>query len=175
MIEMKEQEVCEMGMKGTEIVGLNVEDLVTELNRALADEWLAYYQYWLGAKVVRGPMKGEVIAELVEHAADELRHADMLVTRILQLNGTPLLRPEDWYENTNCGYDPPEDTDVMKILTQNVKGERCAIDVYTRLLDLTKEKDLMTYQMALEILKDEIEHEDDLQSILEDLENLSGK
>jgi hypothetical protein len=35
---------------------------------AFADEWLAYYQYWLGAKVVKGPMKEAVIAELLQHA-----------------------------------------------------------------------------------------------------------
>jgi bacterioferritin len=161
-----------MGMKGKEIVGLNVDDLVAALNRALADEWLAYYQYWIGAKVVRGPMKGEVVAELVQHATDELRHADMLVMRILQLGGTPLLRPEDWYTHTNCGYDPPEDPHVRKVLEQNINGERCAIDAYSRLLDMTRDRDPVTHQMALEILRDEVEHEDDLQSILEDLENL---
>jgi bacterioferritin len=28
-------------------------------------------------KVIRGPMKEEAAAELIQHAADELRHADM--------------------------------------------------------------------------------------------------
>jgi bacterioferritin len=39
---------------------------------------LAYYQYWLGAKVVKGPMKEAVIAELLQHATDELRHAGLV-------------------------------------------------------------------------------------------------
>ena len=43
-----------MGTKGREIVGMDVEQLLKLLNMAFADEWLAYYQYWLGAKVVRG-------------------------------------------------------------------------------------------------------------------------
>jgi bacterioferritin len=47
-----------------------------------------YYQYWLGAKVVKGPMKQSVIAELLQHAGDELRHADMVATRIIQLGGS---------------------------------------------------------------------------------------
>ena len=43
-----------MGTRGTEIIGMDAGKLVEELNKALADEWLAYYQYWLGAKVVAG-------------------------------------------------------------------------------------------------------------------------
>ena len=159
-----------MGTKGREIVGLEVDKLVELLNRAVADEWLAYYQYWIGAKVVRGGMRQAVAGELEEHATDELRHAGMLVDRILQLGGVPVLKPEDWYKLTNCGYEAPEDPSVKAILQQNIKGERCAIDAYNRLLETVKEKDVITSQMILEILGDEVEHEDDLQTLLEDME-----
>jgi len=151
------------------IVKGDVEEIVRLLNKALADEWLAYYQYWIGAKVVRGVMKNEAVAELTEHAADELRHADMLVERIMQLGGDPILDPKQWYDLTNCGYEVPNDYAVQKIVEQNIKGEQCAIGVYTKLLDFTKEKDEITYQIVLEILKDEVEHEDDLQALMEDL------
>ena len=40
-----------MGTKGRSIVGLDVEELVLTLNRALSDDWLAYSQYSPGAKV----------------------------------------------------------------------------------------------------------------------------
>jgi bacterioferritin len=161
-----------MGTKGREIVGLDVNKLIQLLNKALADEWLAYYQYWIGAKVVTGQMRGQVVAELEEHAGDELRHAGMLVTRILQLGGTPILKPEDWYKMTNCGYDAPEDPSVKTILEQNIKGEQCAIDVYNKLAEMTKDKDSITYPMMVEILADEVEHEDDLQTILEDMKKM---
>ena len=85
-----------MGTKGRAIVGMDVDELLCILNRAFADEWLAYYQYWTGAKLVKGPMKDAVASELLLHAAEELAHADMLATRIIQLGGTPLLTPEDW-------------------------------------------------------------------------------
>ncbi|MGV9168827.1 MAG: ferritin, partial [Promethearchaeia archaeon] len=62
-----------MGKRGKEIVGLNVDELIEKLNKAFADEWLAYYQYWIGSEVAVGPMRGAVVAELVEHAGDELR------------------------------------------------------------------------------------------------------
>jgi bacterioferritin len=159
-----------MGQKGREIVKMNVDELVNILNKALADEWLAYYQYWIGAKVVKGPMKDAVIAELTLHATEELSHAELLATRIVQLGGTPLLTPEEWFKQTSCGYDAPSDPHVEEILNQNIKGEQCAIKVYSSLLDLTREADPVTYNIVLTILTDEVEHEEDLSALKEDLE-----
>ena len=159
-----------MGTKGIEIVGVDVQQLLNVLNIAFADEWLAYYQYWLGAKVVKGPMKEAVITELLQHATDELRHADMVSTRIIQLGGTPVTEPTKWYEVTNCGYDAPNDPFVETILKQNIQGERCAIGFYKRLLESVQGKDPVTYNVVLQILQDEVVHEEDLQSLLEDLE-----
>ncbi|WP_163328396.1 ferritin-like domain-containing protein [Desulfurobacterium thermolithotrophum] len=161
-----------MGTKGRELVGEHADKIIKLLNKALCDEWLAYYQYWIGSKVVKGPMKDAVIAELIQHANDELRHADMLVTRILELGGTPVLSPKEWFELTNCGYDAPVDPFVKMVLEQNIKGEQCAIDTYSEILKITKDIDPITYNIALQILTDEVEHEEDLQSLLEDLENL---
>ena len=39
---------------------LDVESLISQLNAALAEEWLAYYQYWIGALVVEGAMRPNV-------------------------------------------------------------------------------------------------------------------
>ncbi len=163
-----------MGTKGIEIVDMDVAELTGLLNKAYSDEWLAYYQYWIGAKVVKGPMKEAVIAELTQHAADELRHADLLAQRIIQLGGTPVTKPEDWYRHTNCGYDPPDDPFVKAILAQNIKGEQCAIVTYKKLVKLTATNDPVTYNVVLQILQDEVEHEEDLQAEMEDLETLLG-
>lgn len=159
-----------MAQKGREIVKMNVDELINLLNKALADEWLAYYQYWIGAKVVKGPMKDAVIAELDLHATEELSHAVLLTTRIIQLGGTPVLSPAEWMRITNCGYDAPTDPYVEKVLEQNIKGEQCAIKVYSHLLDLTREGDPVTYNIILTILSQEVEHEEDLDALREDLE-----
>ncbi|NIQ06088.1 MAG: ferritin, partial [Candidatus Korarchaeota archaeon] len=124
-----------MGKQGREIVGMNVGKVIELLNKAFADEWLAYYMYWIGARVVVGPHRSKVEEELVEHAEEELEHAEMLAERIIQLGGTPLIKPTDWYDVTNCGYEAPEDNFVVPILKQNIEGERCAIRVYKELLD----------------------------------------
>lgn len=161
-----------MGTRGKEIVGKDADRVVELLKKAFADEWLAYYQYWMGAKIVKGPMKGEVSAELLQHSADELRHAGLVADRIIQLGDTPVTKPEDWYTWTNCGYESPDDPFVKTLLTQNIKGEQCAISVYNDLLNFTKDRDPVTYNMVLTILQDEIEHEEDLQALMEDFELL---
>ncbi len=159
-----------MGTRGREIVGMDVNELLGLLNAAYASEWLAYYQYWLGAKVIKGPMKDAVAAELNLHATEELNHAVLLSGRIIQLGGTPVVDPREWFTKSPCAYDAPSDPFVGKLLEQNISGEQCAISTYKHLMDVTKDKDMVTYNMALTILQDEVEHEEDLQSLHEDLE-----
>ena len=159
-----------MGQKGREIVKMDVDELINLLNKALSDEWLAYYQYWIGSKVVKGPMKDAVITELTQHATEELSHAELISARIIQLEGTPVLSPEEWFKKTNCGYDAPVDSYVAEILNQNIKGEQCAIKVYSELLDITRTADPVTYNIILQIISQEVEHEEDLSALKEDLE-----
>lgn len=159
-----------MGTRGREIIGMDVGELLEMLNRAYASEWLAYYQYWLGAKLIKGPMKDAVAAELDLHATEELNHAVLVANRIVQLGGTPVLAPEEWARASPCRYDAPADPYVAVLLDQNIAGEQCAITTYKGIMDATKDKDMVTYNMALTILTQEVEHEEDLQSLREDLE-----
>lgn len=164
-----------MGTQGQKIVGSDVKEIVNLLNKAYCDEWLAYYQYWIGSKVVKGPNKEAVISELTLHATEELNHATLLTTRIIQLGGTPITKPQDWYKFTNCGYEAPDDPFIVKILEQNIKGEQCAIKTYNSLMKKTKDKDPVTYNILLTILSQEVEHEEDLQALLEDVEIIMKK
>ena len=85
-----------------EVLNLDVEKLIEMLNAALCEEWLAYYQYWVGARIMEGPMRIPIEAELLEHANEELKHAEMLIERIIQLGGTPVLNPLQWQEMARC-------------------------------------------------------------------------
>ena len=159
-----------MARRGNSIIkGIEINDIITMLNRAYADEWLAYYQYFIEAKVVRGIMKDAAISELTQHAADELRHANMVADRILQLGGTPLINPQAWFTYSDCGYKEPKDFDVVSILEDSIKGEQCAISIYSKLAEMTKDKDIVTYDIVSEILADEVEHEEDLQALHDDI------
>ena len=159
-----------MARVGNSIIkGIEVEELIKLLNRAYADEWLAYYQYYIEEKVVKGIMKDAAIAELNQHAQDELRHADMVAQRILQLGGTPLLNPKEWFVHTNCGYEEPKDFNVVAILEDAIKGEQCAIKTYSDIIEVTRNKDIVTYDIISQIIADEVEHEEDLVALQEDI------
>ena len=161
--------------KGVDILTLDVNKLIDMLNAALAEEWLAYYQYWIGAQLVEGPMRSQVEAELMEHAGEELAHADRVAKRIIELNGTPVLNPDEWTKLARCSYDAPTDPYVEVILQQNIAGERCAIQRYQEIADYTDKTDWVTHTMAVEILAEEVEHEKDLDDFVVDINLMKNR
>jgi bacterioferritin len=161
-----------MGKHGIEILNLDVEKLIRMLNEALSEEWLAYYQYWIGARIMEGPMRSEIEPELLIHATQELNHAVLVVNRIIQLGGNPVLNPADWTKLARCKYETPSDPYVEIILNQNLNGERCAIQRYKEIADFTNGKDHTTHQMATTILNEELEHEQDIEEWITDIVRL---
>ena len=161
-----------MGKEAKKIVTVDVAKLLEMLNAALAEEWLAYYQYWVGAKVMEGPMRSEIEPELLLHANQELGHAVLVADRIIQLGGTLLLHPQDWFKHSRCAYDAPVDPYIEVILEQNLQGERCAIQRYNEIATFTNGKDHMTHQMATQILAEEIEHENDIEDWITDIDRM---
>jgi len=105
-----------------------------------------------------------------QHSTEEFTHAGMLANRITRLGGDPIRSPKKWYDWSPCNYDAPDDPYVASLLDQNIAGEQCAIGVYNNLVEVTKDTDRVTYNTALAILEQEIEHEEELQSLKEDLE-----
>lgn len=161
-----------MGKRGIDILNLDVKKLIKTLNEALSEEWLAYYQYWIGARVIEGPMRSEVEPELMVHADQELNHAVMVADRIVQLGGTPVLNPAEWVKLSKCKYEEPTDPYIELVLNQNLDAERCAIQRYKDIADFTYGKDHTTYQMATTILNEELEHEQEIEDWLADLERM---
>lgn len=164
-----------MGKQAISIASVDVNRLLEMLNAALSEEWLAYYQYWIGARLMEGPMRSEVEPELLVHATEELNHAVLVVDRILQLGGAPVINPAEWAKHAKCLYEEPSDPYIEIILEQNLKGERCAIQRYQEIADFTNGKDHTTYQMAITILGDEIEHENDIESWMNDIQRLKDE
>lgn len=162
-----------MGKEGVKIIkGLDVNELIKMLNAALSEEWLAYYQYWVGARLMEGPMRTSIEAELLKHADEELGHAQLLIDRIIELDGTPVLSPDEWTKLAACKYFPPTDPYVEAILDQNLKGERCAIERYQQIALFTDGKDYATHEIAVQILADELEHEHDIEDWLTDIQQM---
>lgn len=151
---------------------LDVESLISQLNAALSEEWLAYYQYWIGALVVEGAMRANVQGEFEEHAEEERKHAQMLAKRIIELEGVPVLDPKQWSELARCKYDSPQDFDSVSLLRDNIASERCAVLRYQEIADFTDGKDFTTCDVVKKILAEEEEHEQDLQDYLTDIDRM---
>lgn len=158
-------------MKQVETEGCSLDEkkLIDMLNVALSEEWLSFYQYWIGARVIEGPMRGDIESEFLEHAKEELRHAEMLAKRIGELNGVPVLNPELWFTLAKCKYAVPSDFKVDSILVQNLHSEQCAIQRYQELADYTNGRDYTTSQIAVSILADEIDHASDIVQYQQDI------
>ncbi len=161
-----------MGKEAINVASVDVKKLLEMLNAALAEEWLAYYQYWIGARLMEGPMRSEVEQELLKHADEELAHAELVAERIIQLGGTPVINPSEWTKIAGCDYEEPSDPYIEIILGQNLKGERCAIRRYQEIANFTAGKDHSTHRMAVQILNDELEHEDDIEAWMADIQRM---
>jgi len=157
-----------MGDMARRISKTDVNDLIKTLNEAYAEEWLAYYQYFLGAKLATGMLRPNVVKEFEEHAREEYEHASMLADRIIELGGTPVLNPDDFSKLAKCKYDEPINEDTFSLVKQNLDSERCAIGRYQGICDLTFGKDYETYRVSEHILHQEIEHEQEMEDFLKD-------
>lgn len=157
-----------MGEKGRQIVDLDVDALVAELRKAYLDELQAFYSYWVSAVVAEGFHGMELAEHFEEEAREELGHARRLAERILQLGGDPVVHPSRWEAGANAPWTAPpaNRADAEAMLRDQLKAEAGAIDVYNRLARMTFGKDPVTYQLATELLADEVRHEEFLEDLL---------
>src|SRR4030065_1071847 len=97
-----------MGSKGKQIVNLDMAELLADLNRVYADEWLAAYAYNYMSQVVTGrPAAKQLAALLMDTSKDELEHQQELAERIVSLGGKPVADVSKLVEASNDGYPTP--------------------------------------------------------------------
>lgn len=158
-----------MGTKGMQIVEIDCGELIADLNRAYADEWLAVYAYNYMSQVVSGRPAAKHLAELLlDTAKDELEHQQELAERIVSLGGKPVADVSRLEEASNTGYPPPpaNERDFEAIVKTVIKAEQDAIEVYNQLARKTHGKDMITYNLVVHILTEEVEHEDEFEMLL---------
>ena len=136
------------------------KDICKLLNDALATEWvcvLRYYRHYYSAK---GMLVDAVKGEFLEHAQQELAHANRIAERIVQLGGEPDYNPATLLARSHADYD--DSADLKAMIKANLIAERVAVEVYSQMIDLVGDKDPTTRRMLEEILADEQEHADEL-------------
>ncbi len=141
--------------------GVDLDQLVELLVKNAAAELTTYYYYTILRCNLIG-LAGEGLKEIAEVARIEDRnHFEALVPRIYELDGK---LPDDMKAFHDMSACPPaslpeEAADAQGILKVLVEAERCAVRGYTHICNLTAGKDHRTYDLALAILNEEIEHE----------------
>jgi ferritin-like protein len=144
-----------------EKAGIDVDKLLEMLIANAAAELTTFYYYTILRCNLIG-LEGEGIKEIAETARIEDRnHFEALVPRIYELGGKLPDNMKDFHDISACppASLPKDPTDVKAMLTVLVNAERCAVRGYTEICHMTAGKDHRTYDLALAILNEEIEHE----------------
>jgi bacterioferritin len=158
-----------MGKQARAIVDLSLKELVKDLNKAYADEWLAFYLYWYMAQTVSGRAYEDIKEMLEKLAKDELEHAREVADLIIKLGDLPTANPMDLEKGANAPYMmPPKNTaDINRIIRIVTEAEATAIEVYNKIAKKTLGKDNITYPLITHILAEEVEHEEMFENLLE--------
>ena len=139
---------------------MDIDRLLELLVKNAAAELTTYYYTILRVNLIG--LEGEGIKEIAETARVEDRnHFEALVPRIYELGGELPEDMKEFHDLSACrpARLPSDPTDIKAMLTVLVEAERCAVRGYTQICNMTAGKDHRTYDLALAILNEEIEHE----------------
>ena len=121
-------------MKGSQRV-------IDALNAGLTIELTAINQYFIQSKMCKNWGLNRLAAHHYEESIDEMKHADMLIDRILFLDGVPEIAR---YDVIRVG------TDVKEQFENDLALESGGVKAYNELVDLAiKLKDNGTHALAL--------------------------
>ncbi len=140
------------------------DTVITLLNEALATELVCVLRYKRHYFMASGIHAASVAAEFLEHANEEMAHADSLAKRIVELRGEPNFSPNGLAERSHAEY-VAGDT-LKEMIKEDLVAERVAIESYREMIAYLGDRDPTTQRMLKEILAAEEEHAEDLSSLM---------
>ncbi|MBJ7609118.1 MAG: bacterioferritin [Candidatus Dormibacteraeota bacterium] len=149
----------------TSAYGADRDRVIEVLNQALATELVCVLRYKRHYFTASGIEAGPVAAEFLQHATEEMGHADQIAMRITQLQGQPNFDPATLSERSHSEYDAS--TGLGDMIKEDLVAERVAIASYNEIIRWLGDKDVTTRRMLETILAVEEEHATDLLSLLE--------
>ena len=149
----------------TENYGANRDQVLQLLNEALATELVCTLRYRHDYFMARGIHSHAVATEFLEHANEELAHADQIAERIVQLGGEPDFNPNVITGRSHAVYRIGKT--LQEAIKENLVAERIAIDSDRERVQFIGDSDPTTRRMLEEILAAEEEHADDLADLLQ--------
>src|SRR6056297_2832334 len=141
--------------------GVDIDKLL-DLLVANASAELTTYYYYTSLRMNLIDLDGEGVKEIAEMARIEDRnHFEALLPRIYELGGKIPNDMKEFHDISACppAKLPKNPNDAEEILKVLVEAERCAVRGYSAICDMTAGKDHRTYDLALSILHEEIQHE----------------
>ena len=141
--------------------GIDINKLIKELVSNASVEFTAYYYLTLLRANCTG-IEGEGIKGVIEDARlEDLSHFESCIERIYQLGGSLPKDATRFIKMSGCEFLqlPPNPTNLKAILEKCLKAEQGAIVNWNRTCKMTIGKDPATYDIAKDILAEEIEHE----------------
>ena len=151
----------------TSSYGADRDKVVEVLNEALATEIVCVLRYKRHYYMADGLNAGPVADEFLQHANEEMGHADQIALRITQLQGAPNFNPEGITDRSHAEY--VEGSTLVEMIKENLIAERIAIESYSEIVRYLGNDDVTSRRMMEGILAVEEEHADDLLNILSDI------
>ncbi len=158
---MTKKELNVVGVKILEQNGINTKELINALVYNASVEFTAYY-YFTNLRAHCTGMEGEGLKGVIEDARlEDLSHFESCLSRIYELGGTLPINAQDFIKMSGCEFLqlPTNPTDTKAILEKCLKAEQGAIVNWNKVCKMTHGKDPATYDVAKDILREEIEHE----------------
>ncbi|MEO7727267.1 MAG: ferritin-like domain-containing protein [Burkholderiales bacterium] len=140
------------------------EAVTKMLNEALATELVCVLRYKRHYFMAAGVHAPAAAAEFLEHANEEMEHADLLAKRIVELRGEPNFSPDGLAARSHAEY--AEGANLREMIKEDLIAERIAIESYREMVEYLGEQDPTTRRLLEKILAVEEEHADDLASLL---------
>jgi ferritin-like protein len=141
--------------------GLDVEEVVKGLVYNASVEFTAYY-YFTNLRAHCTGLDGEGVKGVIEDARlEDLSHFESCIQRIYELGGILPNDAMEFVRMSGCEFLqlPNPLTNLQEILKKCLAAEQGAIVNWNKMCNLTIGKDPATYDIAKDILKEEIEHE----------------
>ncbi|MBV6286370.1 ferritin-like domain-containing protein [Pseudomonas aegrilactucae] len=143
------------------------EEILRLLNESLATEWVCVLRYKRHYFMAEGIKANVAAEEFLEHANQEMQHADKLAERIVQLGGEPDFNPDNLSKNSHAQYVAGKN--LKEMVLEDLVAERIAIDSYREIIQYIGESDPTTRRIFEDILAQEEEHADDMADLLKGL------
>jgi len=152
----------------TSAYGADRERVISVLNEALATEIVCVLRYKRHYFTAKGLSAAPIAAEFLEHANEEMAHADQIAERIAQLGGEPNFNPDELTSLSHSEYDAS--AGLLDMVREDLVAERIAIVSYSEIIRWLGDDDPVSRRMLEDILAMEEEHADDLLNILEEMD-----